>query len=221
VHHKFAVLVTAMTALLVILYGCFYYTTTIPVVGVADVTSITFAPPEPPAQKPYDLSKRITGKSVRILSDGRIASGSVIGKYLVLTVEHVVKKQEFVLVNVGKRNRVWVTARVVGRMLAFPENIVLLRILGNRGFNDSDCFSLTTKNKTADVMVTPSGVFKMNPGSVAPGDSGSAVLNSDGDLVGLVTGYKIKNRGSVVSYIVQPYELFRGKSRKSSNAKSD
>jgi S1-C subfamily serine protease len=147
----------------------------------------------------YPQSTRVTGKAVYVSIGGALGTGVVIDSRTVLTIAHVVKNQKLVMVDVGRYARKWVPAIVMGKIHATPEDIVILKITTNDTFLDVEHFTRGAGIGLPMLMVTTKGVFPWNPGSVVPGDSGGAVLNIDGELIGLVVGYKIKGKHGVAA----------------------
>lgn len=149
---------------------------------------------------PYPQSTRVTGRVVYVSpGGGSLGSGVVIDSRTVLTIAHVVKDQKMMMVDVGRAQRKWVPAIVVGRIHAVPEDIVILKLTGPEYFLQIDHFKRGPGIPLPMMMVTPKGAFAWNPGAVVPGDSGGAVLNIDGELIGLVVGYKIVGKEGVAA----------------------
>lgn len=179
-------------------------TTSVPAISssTAIIDSDEVAPPRntiPSQRIVLPQATRITGTAVAISADSGIGCGAVISENIVLTVAHVIGDQKIVLVDIGRYSRVWVPARVVGTLGATGEGIKVLQLLGSAKFDNVVNFSVGTGVGIPRWVVTPRGVYDFNPGAVVPGDSGGAILNTDGELIGLVTGYMRENRANVVT----------------------
>lgn len=142
---------------------------------------------------------RIEGISVGISAGGTIGSGAVISNTIVITVQHVIGTQTMAMVDVGRYNHEWVPARVIGKLKATGEDIVVLQLIGNHTFDNSQQFKIGTGFRLPRWIVTPRGVYDFNPGAVVPGDSGGAILNIHGELIGLVTGYMRADRANIIT----------------------
>ena len=186
-------------------FGYFYW-----VVGVDSISYVApivkapvvvkeVVPPTKEMSEPIPQAPRITGITTGISAEGGFATGVVIDSQTVLTVAHVVQQQKIVLVDVGRYTRRWVPAAVVGMIPGTVEPIVVLQLMGEERFNNKRNFKIGTGIKIPRLMVTPRGVFDWNPGTIVPGDSGGAVLNLEGELIGLVTGFVIRDRQNVVT----------------------
>lgn len=209
---KLAAACVLLTALSVGAYGYVTYTPGATPTVIEDIAPITsdIAPelesdiPDTVFDFPLDIPKmsypqktRVTGRVVYVSPGGSLGCGVVIDKRTVLTVAHMVKAQKMVMVDVGKFERKWVPAIVIGKIRAIPEDIAILKIVTEDYFPDIDHFKLGAGIPLPMLMVTTKGVFAWNPGVVIPGDSGGAVLNIDGELIGLVVGYKIVGKRGV------------------------
>jgi len=203
---KLAGLSVALAALMVVGFGSYTWLAD-GTMQYSSVSQITTELPLKPAQKieigvaPFPQATRVTGRTVSISSNKGLGSGAIIGGRTVVTVAHVIGKQRIVLIDVGRDVRKWVPAVVMGHIHAAPENIVILQLMTNDRFLSGESFTIGTGIKIPLMMVTSRGVFPWNPGSVVPGDSGSAVLNLDGELIGLVTGYTVNGGRPVVTLL--------------------
>lgn len=168
---------------------------------IAQVTSsLNISLPEPPETKvELPQSVRITGISVSISAGGAMGSGAVISNNIVLTVQHVIGEQTMAMIDIGRYTNKWVPARVVGKLKATGEDVVVLQLIGKHKFDNGQHFRVGTGFRLPRWMVTPRGVYDFNPGVIVPGDSGGAILNIHGELIGLVTGYMHKDRRSVIT----------------------
>jgi hypothetical protein len=120
----------------------------------------------------------------------------VIGPDLVVTVRHVLPDADAQPCVSTLASRGFVDAAVVGVVNATPEAILLLRVelnpsplgqlLGFSGFAGEECYRLGDGSPA--VIVTSRGSLDFVRGQLLPGDSGSPVLDQDGDLVGLLCG---------------------------------
>lgn len=149
----------------------------------------------------------VSPRSVGVQAElgGPTGRGAVVGPTQVLTVAHVVGNRNEVWVATSRRNRVWVRARVSRRYRAVPEDVVLLELevsdgffgelFGFTGFSSADAFP-TRRGQAPTAVLTRRGLLAWEPCTLLPGDSGSPVLDSRGDLVGLVVG----RRGRVSVY---------------------
>lgn len=134
----------------------------------------------------------------------RAGRGAVVGDRHVLTVEHVLQGQERVFVATTGDGG-WVAARVVRRERGDPEALVLLELdvdegaygllLGFDGFEAESV--LSTGGGSPATILTGRGRLPWAPGVLAPGDSGSPVLDATGALVGIVSG----RRGAAGVYV--------------------
>lgn len=175
----------------------------------APVATTTVAPPTPPTAvaKPnmidgkIDLPQqvRVTGISVSISAGANMGSGVVVSNNIVLTVNHVINDQAIALVDIGRFVHNWVPARVIGKLKASGEDIVVLQLTGNNVFDNSSHFTIGTGFRLPRYIVTPRGVYDFNPGSIVPGDSGGAILNIHGELIGLVSGYLVDGRINIIT----------------------
>jgi len=138
-----------------------------------------------------------------VKSGESIGVGAVIGRKLIITVNHVLKGQRIVLINVGIWEKKWVAAKVVGWLNGHPEHIALLQIIGDHSFPDKRFFKLRGFNLPRYI-VTPKGVFDWMPGVISPGDSGSAVIDIDGNLIGLIHGYTSFSRRGIFAFFTKP-----------------
>lgn len=137
--------------------------------------------------------------------DARVGRGAVVGDRWVLTVEHVLQGRDRVFVATG-RDGGWVEARVVRREAGDPEAMVLLEVvvdegvygllLGFGGF-EADAVLRSRTGGAPSAVLTARGPLAWQPGVLAPGDSGSPVVDDAGRLVGLVSG----RRGDVGVYV--------------------
>ncbi len=207
---KLALACAVLAALSVGTYGYVTYDPTVTSPIVEDVSPITSKViPEPKAtsrpvveipKTPYPQNTtRVVGRVVYVSIGGILGCGAVLDSRTVLTVDHIVKKQKMVMVDVGRYARKWVPAIVIGRIRAVPEDIVILKITTTDSFLDIEHFTRGAGIALPMLMVTTRGVFPWNPGSVIPGDSGGAVLNIDGELIGLVVGYRLKGKQGVAA----------------------
>lgn len=131
--------------------------------------------------------------------------GAVVGDRWVLTVEHVLQGRDRVFVSTS-RDGGWVEAKVVRREAGDPEPTVLLEVavdegaygflLGFAGF-DADAILQPGAGGEPTSVATGRGLLAWAPGVLAPGDSGSPVVDEAGRLVGLVSG----RRGDVGVYV--------------------
>lgn len=153
------------------------------------------------AQFNHDAPAGVEGRSVvvGVEGSGLQGRGAVVGANLVLTVDHVVRRAGQVLVGTC-RNGGWVKARVVQRIAASPEPLVLLELdldsgwygtlLGFTGFDVEDSYAQNPGGRATHV-ATRRGLHPWGPRvgvRLRPGDSGSPVLDGKGRLVGLLTG---------------------------------
>lgn len=146
---------------------------------------------------PFHADTRVTGKVVRILAGNWWGTGAVIGKRLIITVDHAIGQQEIVIIDVDDE---LVAGKVVGRIRAEPESLVLIQLFDSHpGFEDGH-FQMTRAYPHPYIVVTQKGVFGWNPGVVVPGDSGSPVLNKYGEIIGLVSALN-SGRHGVISKI--------------------
>lgn len=135
-------------------------------------------------------------RAVELRVGHRSGRGAVVGHNRVLTVEHVVGASNEVWV-ATRRKAGWVRGKVVQRISAHPEPIVVVEIatdtglygqlLGFSGFG-------TERRLRAGVgaparILTARGALPLRRNGFRPGDSGSPVLDSEGDLVGLLSGF--------------------------------
>lgn len=135
---------------------------------------------------------------------GLAGRAAVVGDRHVLTVEHVLQGQDRVFVATAGDGG-WVAARVVRRERGDPEALVLLELevdegaygllLGFDGFEAES--ALTPGVGAPATILTGRGRLPWAPGVLAPGDSGSPVLDATGALVGIVSG----RRGSQGVYV--------------------
>ena len=107
------------------------------------------------------------------------ATGVVVGFRYVATVEHVVDGRQQMTVN-GR------AAKVHKVIQATPENIVIL-YTEEEVFQEQDIFRVTPGANPYEVL-TLRGLQLFSPSQIIDGDSGSALLNRQGELVGLVVG---------------------------------
>lgn len=144
--------------------------------------------------------------------------GAVIGPDLVLTVKHVLPDGVQAYVSTAATGRGWIDATIVGELPASPEAVLVLRVETDRsalgqllsfsGFSGQECY--TIGDGAPETIATARGDVRLLGGSLQPGDSGSPVVDRDGDLVGLLCG---RNRGvPVVATIDGPalHVLLRG-----------
>ncbi len=193
---KLAIACTLLTMMSVGVYG---YLTWTPSVKSKTKPKIVKIELEPEPQDKYPQPTRITGRVVYVSVNGILGSGAVLDSKIVLTVAHVIKKQQMAMVDVGKFERKWAAARVVGRIHAKPEDIIILQLVGEDSFPKIEYFKRGAGLPLPSVMVTTKGVFPWNPGSIVSGDSGSPVLNIDGELIGLVVGYRVPGKQGVAA----------------------
>ena len=179
-------------------YSYLYATNQIKPLTTASI-EITELPDAPPTAMPFPQATRVTGITVHISSNAGLATGVVIDRQTILTVAHVVGTQKLVMVDVGRYERHWLPARVVGKISATGEDIILLQLIGDKQFYNKQNFKMGSGIRIPRWLVTPVGVFDWNPGIIVPGDSGGAVLNTDGELIGLVTGYTTAHRRNVAT----------------------
>lgn len=126
---------------------------------------------------------------------GRGGCGAVLGPRTVLTVAHVLGDATAGWVCV-ERDAGWRLARVIRTLPSTPEDLLVLELepdqgpaanlFGWTGF-DVERWLLPAPGASPARVGAPSGTWRWGT-ALAPGDSGSPVLSSDGELVGLVSG---------------------------------
>ena len=107
------------------------------------------------------------------------SSGVVVGFRYVATVEHAVEGRQRMTVN-GR------AARVHKIIQTTPENIVIL-YTEEEVFREQDIFRVVASADPYETQ-TLRGSHLFRPSRIIDGDSGSALLNRRGELVGLVVG---------------------------------
>jgi S1-C subfamily serine protease len=178
-----------------------YLPDALPPLVLPEQLQVADAPPEA-VKNTFPQPARVTGITAYVSSNAGLGTCVVIDSQTVLTVAHVVAKQKMVFVDVGRNERRWVPARVIGRIDATGEDIIILQIVGDKdGFYNKKNFKMGTGIKLPRWLVTPKGVFDWNSGVIVPGDSGGAVLNNDGELIGLVTGYLTLSRENIATFL--------------------
>lgn len=153
-----------------------------------------------------------SGKTVRIQNmagpprNGTImGSGAVISSDTVITAAHVVqdangKRLGHVWVDPHGDGVTWIRADVVVYVAAPVEPVAVLRLnvdsssaAGFAGFSPADCYAFSTGGQDPHAVVTQRGPYRWMVGRIAPGDSGSPVVDSRGSLLGLVWGLFVQD----------------------------
>ena len=146
--------------------------------------------------RPIEAPPAITGAWVSVwYKTGKTAyrgSGAPVGKHLVATVAHMVSSTTFV----GS-----VRAEEVFRIKTNVEDIVFLRV--NPSFDKEEIFDIKPGSYPREIW-TRRGSRPVRPSRVILGDSGSPVLDLEGNLVGHVSAIsdygRIKQRTHVSKY---------------------
>lgn len=153
------------------------------------------------------------GRAVTVTTDtgsNVYGRGAVVGVNQIMTVEHVVGDAQTAWVATSRDCASgWVRAKVVQRIAAYPEHLLVLQLelddglfgalLGFEGFSRDDCYNLGPGTQPAQVVLAR-GRYTWKDSSLYHGDSGSPVLDPQGRLTGLVTG----RRGSESVYTPLP-----------------
>ncbi len=144
-----------------------------------------------------------------------VGRGAVIGARWVLTVEHVLGGRERALVATS-RGGGWCEGRVIGRVASEPEDLLLLELelddgaygllLGFSGF-EADAVLRPSLTGLPTRVLTSRGALPWRGDLLAPGDSGSPVLDDEARLVGLLSG---RRDGAGVYVPLTPGDLLVG-----------
>jgi V8-like Glu-specific endopeptidase len=128
------------------------------------------------------------GSVVTIRQPNTIASGVVIGKNLIVTAAHCVNKDGYIKVKVSRNSIIKYTEFYkLTEINSKPENMIC--IYGDYNFRDSAIFEIGFGSSPAFVQ-TSRGLFEIDEFNPQPGDSGSALIDRRGRLIGLVYGRK-------------------------------
>lgn len=133
------------------------------------------------------------GRAVEFHTSGtrdKIGMGAVIGKNTAITAFHIVELN----------TSYWIKPYAVLQFRAqmdklcpsSPESIAVLKLNDNtmfKGWNHQDIFSIDSDNDEPVKVITGRGCFFWEHYVPEPGDSGSPVVDKDGELVGLVYGW--------------------------------
>ncbi|MGE0709819.1 MAG: hypothetical protein AB7N76_24800 [Planctomycetota bacterium] len=147
----------------------------------------------------FDHARRASGPGQRVeilAQDGpsrwRRGSGAAIGPRQVLTVAHVVAGMRTFEVETGA---LWAArARVAARIAAWPEDLVVLELDASpawgrfHGFAADEVFRAVPGDEPPAAVWTPRGKFDLGRARLEHGDSGSPLLDAQGNLVALLVG---------------------------------
>jgi len=135
--------------------------------------------------------------------------GAVIGVDRVITVAHVARAKEVLVATSGKRG--WVRGRVVEHIPTNPEPLVIIaleldqgfygRFLGFMGFEETYDFTKPLNCSPYKIITSRGGVPWQHGDRLKPGDSGSPVINANGELIGLLAG----RRGNIPAMVALPF----------------
>lgn len=139
---------------------------------------------------------------VTVVSGDRRGRGAIVGKDRVLTVAHVIGDANDI--EVGTSSLAWTRARVVERIPAQPEDVIVLEVATGKGTFAFEGFAedrTAQKGQGAPALVlAATGAHGWNhSNALRPGDSGSPVLDGDGALVGLLVGKTRDGAGVLAS----------------------
>lgn len=129
------------------------------------------------------------GSVVTIRQPGSIASGAVIGENLVVTAAHCVDEDGYIKIRVSKNPlKKYTTFYKLAEMPNKIENFVCL--YGSHHFNSTSIFKVgcDSSDSAPAFVQTRRGLFKIDDFVSQKGDSGSAIIDKHGHLLGVHYG---------------------------------